>query len=147
QPLLRDGAPVGSLSVLGKVAEDPLLGERFGPADDAVLERLAQHVAAALAAFREPARPDVDADTGPPTAAPLRARLEEELARSRLRGHRLAYLELRLEGFPGREPEGAGSAAVVARALRSGLRPGDVLGRPADVRFVAIQPEPDEEPP
>jgi GAF domain-containing protein len=148
QPLLRDGQPIGSLSVLGKIPEDPLLGERFTPGDEAVLERLGQHVQAALAAFREPERPDLDAPTGLPTARPLRERLEEELARSRLRSHRLALLELRLAGLaalPGAVRERL--AAEGARALRAGLRPFDVLARPALDRFVAVVPEPDGEAP
>ncbi len=144
-PLVRDGQPLGSLSALGKVAEEPLLGDRFGPADEAVLERLAQHVLAALAAFREPERPDVDPATGLPTARLLRERLEEELARSRFRGHRLVLLELRVAGLP--LEAHASAAAALAQALRAGLRPFDVLARPAPERFVALVPEPEREAP
>jgi GAF domain-containing protein len=144
QPLIREGQPIGSLSVLGKVPEEPLLGERFATADEAVLERLAQHAQAALGAFREPERTDVDAATGLPTARPLRDRLEEELARSRVRGHRLALLELRLVGLD------AGAAGRLspglALTLRTGLRPFDVLARPALDRFVVLAPEPEAEP-
>jgi GAF domain-containing protein len=149
-PFVRDGQPVGSLSVLGKVPEEPLLGDRFGPADEAVLERFAQHVHAALIAFREPERPDVDAASGLPTARPLRERLEEELARSRFRGHRLALLELRVAGLASEARPSAAAertAGALARALRSALRPFDVLARPAPERFVALVPEPEQEPP
>jgi GAF domain-containing protein len=149
-PLVRDAHPLGSLSVLGKVPEEPLLGDRFGPHDEAVLERLAQHVHAALVAFREPERPDLDAATGLPTARPLRERLEEELARSRFRGHRLALLELRAAGLaPETRPAAAADrvATPLARALRAALRPFDVLARTAPERFVALVPEPEQEPP
>jgi len=148
-PLLREGQPAGSLSVLGKVPEEPLLGDRFGPADEAVLERLAQHAQAAVAAFREPERPDLDAATGLPTARLLRERLEEELARSRFRGHRLLLLELRAAGLaPEARPAAATerAAAALARALRGALRPFDVLARTAPERFAALVPEPEQEP-
>lgn len=147
-PLVRDGQPIGSLSVLGKVPEEPLLGDRFGPADEGVLERLAQHVHAALVAFREPERPDLDPATGLPTARLLRERLEEELARSRFRGHRLVLLELRAVGLAGTagEPGEGPVAAALGRALRAALRPFDVLARTAPERFVALVPEPGQEP-
>jgi len=148
-PLLREGQPAGSLSVLGKVPEEPLLGDRFAPADEAVLERLAQHAQAALAAFREPERPDLDTATGLPTARLLRERLEEELARSRFRGHRLVLLELRAAGLaPEARPAAAAEriAGALARALRGALRPFDVLARTAPERFAALVPEPEQEP-
>ncbi len=147
-PLIRDGEPLGSLSALGKVAEEPLLGDRFGPADEAVLGRLVQHVLAALASFREPERPDVDPATGLPTARPLRERLEAELARSRLRGHRMVLLELRVVGLsPEEHATGISgrTAAALGHALRAGLRPFDVLARPSPERFVALVPEPERE--
>jgi GAF domain-containing protein len=151
-PLLREGQPAGSLSVLGKVPEEPLLGDRFGPADESVLERLAAHAQAALAAFREPERPDLDPATGLPTARPLRERLEEELARSRFRGHRLALVELRAAALapePEARPAAAAEriAAALARALRGALRPFDVLARTAPDAFAALVPEPEQEPP
>jgi len=149
-PLVRDGQPAGSLSVLGKVPEEPLLGDRFGPAEEAVLERLAQHVLAALATFREVPRPDVDAATGLPTARLLRERLEEELVRSRFRGHRLALLELRASGLAPEARPAASAERVVgalARALRGALRPFDVLARTGPERFAALVPEPEQEPP
>jgi GGDEF domain-containing protein/putative methionine-R-sulfoxide reductase with GAF domain len=144
-PLLRDGEPLGSLSVLGKVADDPLLGERFGAADEALLERLLQHASAALGAFREPDRPDADPVTGLATRRPLRDRLGEEIERSRLRGHRLALLDLRLQGFgaPATDADRDRAAISVALALRAGLRPFDVLARTAPDRFAALVPEPD----
>lgn len=147
-PLLREGQLLGSLSALGKVPEEPLLGDRFGFADEAVLERLVQHVSAALATFREPERPDIDSATGLPTGRLLRERLEEELARSRFRGHRLVLLELHAAGL---QPEAHASAvsgqaaAALGQALRAGLRPFDVLARPAAERFVALVPEPERE--
>jgi len=142
-PLLREGRPIGSLSVLGKVPEDPLLGERFGPADAALLERLVQHAQGAIAGLR-PAEPaHVDPVTGLPGRAPLRERLSAEIARSRLRGHRLALLALRLAAFP--EPELDRIAVSVAGALRGGLRGFDVLARPERDLFLALVPEPDGE--
>jgi GAF domain-containing protein len=143
-PLMRDGRPVGSLSVLGQVPEDPLLGERFGPADESVLERLVQHAQASLAGLRPSEPLHVDPLTGLPGRALLRERLAAEIARSRLRGHRLALLSLRVAG----RPEAAESdrlALALADALRAGLREFDVLARPEPDAFAALVPEPDGE--
>jgi GAF domain-containing protein len=141
-PLLGgEGRPIGSLSVLGQVPEDPLLGERFGPADAALLERLIQHAQGSIAGLR-PAEPaHFDPVTSLPGPAPLRERLAAEIARSRLRGHRLALLALRLAAFP--EPELDRVAASIAAALRTGLRDFDVLARPERDLFLALVPEPD----
>jgi GGDEF domain-containing protein/putative methionine-R-sulfoxide reductase with GAF domain len=146
QPILHDDELAGSLAVLGKVPDDPLLGERFGKADEVLLERLVQHARIALAAtFREPVRPDADPVTGLAAQRPLRERLAEEIERSRLRGHRLALLDLRFPGLeaPGRDAARDRIAIGLSLALRAGLRPFDVLARPAADRFVALVPEPE----
>jgi GAF domain-containing protein len=155
-PLLRDGRPVGTLSALGKAPDDPMLGERFDASDAAALERLAQHAQAALAELWERARLDRDRRFDPltalPNAAQLRARLEEEIARSGRGGHTFALLELRFAGLEERlEQQRAGEgdrlALALAHALRRGLREFDVLARPGPELFTALVPEPDEEVP
>ncbi|HTY18664.1 MAG TPA: GAF domain-containing protein [Myxococcota bacterium] len=138
-PLLRDGRPIGSLSVLGQVPDDPLLGERFGPADAVLLERFVQHVQASLAGLRPPEPALVDAVTGLPGRAPLRERLVAEIARSRVRGHRLALLAVRVAELP----ELDRVATALASALRGGLREFDVLARPERDLFLALVPEPE----
>ena len=140
-PLLRDGRPIGSLSVLGQVPEDPLLGERFGPGDAALLERLVQHVQVSIAGLRPPEPATVDPATGLPGPGPLRERLVGEIARSRTRGHRLALLAVRLAELPQSERDRV--APALAAALRAGLRDFDVLARPERDLFLALVPEPD----
>jgi GGDEF domain-containing protein len=107
-------------------------------------------VHAALGAFRAPGPAGADPATGLASARMLRERLEQELARSRFRGHRLALVEIRAAGLapdahPG--PEAGRIAAALGRALREGLRPFDLLARPAAERFVALVPEPEQEAP
>jgi GGDEF domain-containing protein len=52
-------------------------------------------------------------------------------------------LELRLDGA---SPDALGrAAAALGQTLRAGLRPFDVLARPAPERFVALVPEPERE--
>jgi GGDEF domain-containing protein len=144
QALLRDGETLGSLTVLGKVPQDPLLGERFDPSDEPVLERLSQHAVGALLAFRQPERPDVDSVTGLPKRAPLRERLGGELARSRMRGHALALLELHFDGLDD-TPAPDALAIELAHGLREALREFDLLCRPESDRFAVLVPEPDQD--
>jgi GAF domain-containing protein len=149
-PLLRDGRALGCLSVLGKVPEDPLLGERFGADDERLLAQLAQHVLVAHAGLARPERSDADPVTGLVGERALRERLEAELARSLARGHPLVLIELRVEGLDAlREPahaDGAERAALaVAQALRGMLRDFDVAGRIAPHAFAALIPEPEDE--
>jgi len=156
-PLLRDGRPIGSLSVLGQVPEEPLLGERFGPADESVLERLVQHAQGSLASLRALEPPQTDATTGLPGQALLRDRLVAEIARSRLRGHRLALFLLRIAGSRASESGAADAgqgaiagldrlAPALAAALRGELRDFDLLARPEPAVFAALVPEPDGDP-
>jgi len=151
-PLLRDGRAIGCLSVLGKVADDPLLGERFGPSEECVLTQLAQHAQVALAGLVRPERSDADPVTGLLTQRALHERLEAELARSRARGHSLVLAMLRVEGLEAlREPTQADAAEraalALAQALRASLRDFDVVARPEPGVFAAIVPEPDGEVP
>ncbi|MDJ0864977.1 MAG: GAF domain-containing protein [Myxococcota bacterium] len=154
QPLLRAGQAEGSLSVLGKVPDEPLLGERFDADDAATLERLAQHAQLALAEQRAREQrhhdPTSDPVTGLPGREPLRERLAEELARSRARGYRVALLDLHWIGLAALlDEQKAGAAdrlvAALAEALRAGLREFDVLARPAPDRFAVLVPEPEVE--
>jgi len=154
-PLVRDGRPIGSLSVLGQVPEEPLLGERFGAADESVLERLVQHAQLSLASLRSAEPPHVDATTGLPGDAQLRERLAAEIARSRLRGHRLALFLLRVAGSRANEAAAAEAGApaeldfiapALAAALRAELRDFDLLARPEPSAFAALVPEPDGDP-
>ena len=166
-PLLREGYPLGSLSALGKVPDEPLLGETFDGEDETFLVQIAQHLQGTLAGLetRRAAGRDAryDAATGLPGSELFRARLEEELARSRRRDYPLALISVQLRGL--REPatgahadalvegpsaaesEGAAPdiAAEVAAALRGALREFDVLAREAPERFAALLPEPEGE--
>jgi len=152
EPLVHEGRAVGSLSAIGRVPDEPFLGERFGADDEDLLRRLARHAEAALASDGERTRRTerFDADTGLPKAEPLRERVAEELARSRLRGHAFALVELELRGLAGppaaRTPaEGARLARRLAAALRGALRDFDVLARVAPDRFAVLAPEPEGE--
>jgi GGDEF domain-containing protein len=151
-PLLRDGRAIGCLSVLGKVPDDPLLGERFGLSEERVLTQLAQHAQVALAGLVRPERNDADPVTGLLTQRALHERLEAELARSRARGHSLVLALLRVDGLDAlREPTHADAAEraalALAQALRTVLRDFDVVARPEPAVFAAIVPEPDGEVP
>ncbi|RIL03023.1 MAG: hypothetical protein DCC71_15780 [Proteobacteria bacterium] len=149
-PLVRDGRPVGCLSVLGKVPEDPLLGERFGADDEVLLAQLAQHAQVALAGLVRAERGDADPVTGLATQRALRERLESELARSRARRHALALALLRIEGLDALRESSHGDvvervALAVAQAVRAALRDFDVVARPEPSLFAALVPEPDGE--
>ncbi len=153
-PLLRAGRAIGSLSAMGKVPEEPLLGESFDAEDEAFLGQLAQHLQTALADLAQRAEVQrdshYDAATGLPGAGLFRERLEEEVARSQRRGYALALLSVELRGFDelaeGTHAEAAEGAAVeVSHALREVMREFDVLGRETPARFVALLPEPDGE--
>lgn len=149
-PLVQGGRVIGCLSVLGKVPEDPLLGERFAAGDERLLLQLAQHGLVALAGLGRPERSDADPVTGLPAGRALRERLEAELARSRARRHALALAMLRIEGLDAlREPSHADAgervALAVASALRSVLRDFDVIARPEPSLFAALVPEPEGE--
>jgi GAF domain-containing protein len=147
-PLLQGGRAIGCLSVLGKVAEDPLLGERFTAGDEHLLAQLAQHALVALAGLSRPERSDADPVTGLPMLRALRERLDAELARSRARRHTLGIALLRVEGLDGlREPShgdaGERAALAIAQALRAVLRDFDLVARPEPSLFAVLVPEPD----
>ncbi len=151
-PLARDGKAVGSLSVLGKVPEEPLLGECFDGEDEKLLAQLGNHLLMALADLdhrRERTgghRPDPA--TGLAGAGRFRERLDEELARSSGRGHALVLFSLQLRGLDaladeGRGDDGEALAAQIADALRGSLREFDVVSRQGPDQFSALVPEPD----
>jgi GGDEF domain-containing protein len=149
-PLLRDGRSIGCLSVLGKVPDDPLLGERFGPSEERILAQLAQHAQVALAGLARPERNDVDPVTGLLTQRALRERFDAELARSRARSHSLVLALLRADGLEAlrdlTHADAAERAALaLAQALRGALRDFDVVARPEPDLFAALVPEPDGE--
>ena len=148
QPLLREGRVVGCLSVLGKVSEQPWLGECFDAEDEVALLHLTQHVGAVLGE-RPADRSEsdrFDADTGLPSALHLRERLETEIERSRAGGHGLVLLELRVEGV-GEAGASAPVARAIAAALRHGLRPFDLVARTGPAAFAALVPEPESDVP
>jgi GAF domain-containing protein len=149
-PLVQGGRAVGCLSVLGKVPEDPLLGERFGASDEELLQRLAQHALVALAGLTRGDRNDADPVTGLPTQRALRERLDAELARSVARHHSLALVAIRIDGLDAlREPAHADAAErialAVAHSLRAVLRDFDVVARPEPSLFSVLLPEPEGE--
>lgn len=148
---LRSGARViGTLSVLGKVANDPLAGERFNEADQKVLARLAEQVTQILGQVeaRESAaqRQRFDDLTSLPNRVHLRERLEQEISRSNRSGQRLALIRISIENLDAllvHQTEGEGSRVVLAIAdeLRGSLRDFDVLARSEDDTFHIIVPE------
>jgi GAF domain-containing protein len=151
-PLIRDGRPIGSLSVLGKVPEEPLLGECFDTEDEQLLAQLGQHLLTALADLSDrrarAGEMRQDASTGLPGAAVFRERLNAELARSSGRGHSLVLFSLQLRGLDALSDEGRGDeaervAAQIAGALRTALREFDVVARRGPNHFDALVPEPD----
>ncbi len=141
---------IGTLSVLGKVANDPLAGERFNEADQKVLARLAEQVTQILAQVeaRESAlqHQRFDELTGLPNRVHLRERLAQELSRSSGSGQRLALIRFSVEELDSlllNQTEGEGSELVqsIAQELRAGLRDFDVLARSEDDTFHIIVPE------
>jgi len=142
-PLVSGDRVIGSLSVLGKVPDEPLLGECFDRADATILERLAKHAQNWVSSTRAVGNSEhVDAESGLPGAGALRERLEEELARSQLRGHPLALLKLRFAGLSV-AGERAEIAPALAEAMRLQLREFDVIARPEPEIFAVLLPEPD----
>jgi diguanylate cyclase (GGDEF)-like protein len=152
QPLTVDGRLLGTLSVLNKVARDPLVGERFGHDDEKVLVRFSEHASQALSSVlgRERARhrERFDSVTGLSNVAHLRERLEEELARASAQDRPVALVHMRvtgLEEFLTRaDPEVGDQLLIsVARELRASLREYDVAARTGPESFAAILPEPE----
>jgi GGDEF domain-containing protein len=142
-PLVRAGWVVGSLSVLGKAPRERCAGEVFDTADEEALGKLTRHAQAALAALAE----DAPMPRGPaplPDRRALRERLGIELARSRIRGHRVLLIEIEIPGLEAleaaqRQPLG------LADALRERLRDFDLLARVGPERFAALVPEPEDQ--
>lgn len=149
-PLRRGGHVIGTLSVLGKVANDPLAGERFNEADQKVLTRLADQVTQVLGQVeaRESALQHQRFDdlTRLPNRAHLRERLAQELSRSSRSGQRLALIRFSIEELDNlllhqTEGEGSGLVQSIAQELRAGLRDFDVLARSEADTFHIIVPE------
>jgi diguanylate cyclase (GGDEF)-like protein len=149
-PLRNGGRVIGTLSVLSKVANDPLAGERFNDADQKVLARLADQVTQILGQVeaRESARQHqrFDVLTGLPNRVHLRERLEQEISRSSQSGQRLALIRFTIEHLDAllleqREGEGSRLVVSISEELRSGLRDFDVLARSEDETFHIIVPE------
>ncbi|MBW2281192.1 MAG: GAF domain-containing protein [Deltaproteobacteria bacterium] len=150
QPLQHGGQVIGTLSVLGKVAHDPLAGERFNEADQQVLGRLAEQAVLILTQVesREAASQHQRFDdlTGLPNRVLLRERLEQEISRSSQSGHRLALVRFELDGLDAviaSQTEGEGNRVVqaIADALRRSLRDFDVLARSGSDTFHIVVPE------
>ena len=149
QPLLGDERWLGTLSVLGRVPGDPLLGEGFGEEEEGLLQQVAEHLVRSLrrCSAEEEAHSSASSEAGRGGAlARWRARLAEEVARSGRCGHALALVYLAFEspwlrGTRDDSPDQA--AAAAAAALRGALRPFDVIVREAPSRLIALIPEPE----
>ena len=151
-PLRRGGQVFGTLSALGKVGPDPLGGDCFLAEDEKILARLGEYASSALAAVHERERrrrvERFDELTGLPNALHLRERLEQEIARSSVRGTSLALVRLRVGGLKEwietqQEAEGDRLVLSIAQELRAGLRDFDVLGRSSEDEFEMVIPEPE----
>ncbi len=153
-PLRREGRVIGTLSVLGKVSQNPLAGESFSLQDQSILERLGQLVCHALDRVgereRSRHRQRNDELTGLPNATSLAERLDEEIARSGRHGRQVALVRLRVGGLADLlndqvEAEGDRLVLSIAHELRAGLREFDVLARSSPDSFEMLLPEPDGE--
>ncbi|TDJ10169.1 MAG: GAF domain-containing protein [Deltaproteobacteria bacterium] len=153
QPLRRQERVVGTLSVLGKVVQDPLGGESFSKEDQTSLSHLAQHMLQALDQVEEQERARrlqrFDEATGLPNAAQLRERIEQEIARCSSRGRQLALIRVQIEGLATliaqSQEEGERVLLSIAQELRGALREFDVIARTALDTFDILVPEPDAE--
>ncbi len=140
--LLRGGSVIGSLCVIGRLPQVRGLAEGFDNVDEEALSRLTRHAVSALAALAAPqAAPGPRAQAALPDRSQLRERLVAELARARVRGHRLLLLEIEIP----RLAAVGGETPPVAEALRDALREFDLVARVGPSRFAALVPEPDEE--
>ncbi|MCZ6822868.1 MAG: GAF domain-containing protein, partial [Deltaproteobacteria bacterium] len=150
QPLRRQERVVGTLSVLGKVVQDPLGGESFSKEDQTSLSHLAQHMLQALDQVEEQERARrlqrFDEATGLPNAAQLRERIEQEIARCSSRGRQLALIRVQIEGLATliaqSQEEGERVLLSIAQELRGALREFDVIARTALDTFDILVPEP-----
>ena len=154
QPLLSGSRVLGSLSLLGKVAPDPLTAQHFTREDESVLAHFCEHARHALEQVhaRESARHQrrFDELSGLPNAANLRERLEQEVARSSSRAAPFYLIRLQIAGLEEllaeqREAEGDRLVLSIAQELRAALRDFDVLARTAPDAFEMLIPEPSEE--
>ncbi len=152
QPLKRGERVVGTLSVLGKVAQNPLGGESFSKQDQSTLVLFAEHMMQVLGQVREQERvrrrQRFDELTGLPNAMHLRERIEQEIARCSARGRRLALIRVQIDGLATLisqqdGPEGDRVVVSIAQELRGGLREFDVIARTAPDTFDVLVPEPD----
>jgi GAF domain-containing protein len=153
-PLLREGRPFGTLSVLGKAAREALAPESFGADDQKVLAHLAEHAQRALELVLERERTRhrqrFDDLTGLANAAHLRERIDEEIARAAGRSHGFALVRVRFAGLAELFAEQEGSEVdrlllSLVSELRGGLRDFDVLARTGPDEFHILLPEPEGE--
>ena len=153
-PLRREGRPLGTLSLLGKVSRDALTSESFSAQDQALLGRFAEHVQQALEQVGERERMRhqrrFDDLTGLPNATHVAERIEEEIARSSRAGRSFALVRFRVDGLAEllaeAEPaEGEHLALSLAQELRAGLREFDVVARTAPDTFQILVPEPESD--
>lgn len=153
-PMLQNGSAVGSLSVMGKVPEEPVLGEVFDTEDENLLSMLAAHFLASrsggevVASLGTAAGSRYDGETGLPGSEMLRERLDQEIARSGMRGHELVLFRFDVPSLAESETEdetASDAATRIGQALRTALRDFDVVARDSVSRFSALIPEPDAE--
>ena len=130
-PLRRDGRPLGTLSLLGKVSRDALTSESFSAQDQALLGRYAEHVQQALEQVGERERMRhqrrFDDLTGLPNATHVAERIEEEIARSSRAGRSFALVRFRVDGL----------AELLERARAERRRAPGALARPGAARGAA----------
>ena len=148
QPLLWGEQRFGTLSVLGRVPSDPLLGEGFGDEEEGLLKQIAEHLMLSLrrCGSEEEAHGGVAEEAGDAAVLRLRGRLAGEIERSSRFGHSLVLVSLALDTAA---PDGEGDAGLeraitaTAAALRGILRPFDLLVQEAPHRLTALLPEPE----
>jgi len=145
-PLERAGERVGVLDLQARA------GQRWSPTQLGLIRTAAGALGAALGARVELQRlrclPGRDVITGLPDARALRARLDEELGRTRRHGPPLGLVIVDLDRFAAlnaRYGRSTGDAvlAETALVLRLALRESDVLARLGTDRFGVLLPEAD----
>jgi GAF domain-containing protein len=154
-PLQRDRQVIGTLSVYDKVALDRFLPSDFDEEDLQLFRRFASYVERALdhALSHQDSRQhrNFDEETGLANAGFLDKRLNEEISRAAGRENALALCVCRLENrselLSESGPAHVGRVvALLAEALRTHVRPFDVLARLDLDEFAVLMPEPGRTP-
>jgi GGDEF domain-containing protein len=154
-PLRAQGRTLGTLSLLGRRSGARLLADSFDSGDEDVALQLAGHLQLALDALaqreRALAHQRFDPLTGLPNGPQLAERIDEEIARSRGRGHRLFLIQMRLPRLKAlceaRSPEAADELVTwLAHEVRGAVRDFDVVARTEPDAFAVLAPEPEVEP-